>query len=67
MKEICKCSYCRREIVQDFILMTDAKVASDNKIELPEDVSSSNGYCDLFCLMKDLSENVQTSYGHTLN
>jgi len=48
------------------VVMADAEW-SDQGAELDNSEASNNAYCNVFCLMNDLSEHVQTSHGQLLN
>ena len=60
------CNYCKSELPESFVLMADAEFENDTP-KLPDNSDCCNGYCNLFCLMKDLVENIETSHGQTIN
>lgn len=61
-----ECSYCKQELIKSCVLIADVNIV-DNDLQLSEDPHCQNEYCDLFCLMKDLVANIETSRGQTLN
>jgi hypothetical protein len=60
------CNYCGKAFCNHMVVMADAEW-SDQGAELDNSEASNNAYCNVFCLMNDLSEHVQTSHGQLLN
>ena len=61
------CNYCGKSLHRSFLFISDATWEDFNTMRLTDSSTGKSCYCNLFCLMKDLSENLETSAGQTIN